>query len=453
MKRLTDKEYIVKSGEVLVGSSLLKSKKLKPKDKLKYMLNNMEFNKVFIYKKTKSIIQNREILKKLKKSFKDYRQKWNEQPKKIINEKIPNSNFKNQKLNPLCVDIEVASICDLACPFCFREHEVTPDKIIDEKFCYSLIDQAAELNIPSIKFNWRGEPLLHPKLPKFINYAKKKGILETIINTNATNLNEKKSKELIEAGLDSIIYSFDGGSKKTYEKMRPGRFKKNKFDDVYNNIKNFKKIKEQMKTPFPYTKIQMILTKETMNEIDNFFNLFENYVDDVSLSQYTERGGDMEALNELELKKYNEKIIEQKLPKGTPYLKDVFGNIKISKGRKPCEQPFQRLMVSYEGKVAMCCYDWGAKHTIGYTNSKSFNNKKDYTTVFEKAKNREKGFELLDRIVMPKEFNKPKQKLETIKDIWFGKEINKVRTDHLECNGINTEICRNCTFKDVYKWE
>ncbi len=453
MKRLIDKDYIVKSGEVLVGSSLLKSKKLKPKDKLKYMLNNMEFNKVFIYKKTKSIIQNREILKKLKKSFKDYRQKWNEQPKKIINEKIPNSNFKNQKLNPLCVDIEVASICDLACPFCFREHEVTPDKIIDEKFCYSLIDQAAELNIPSIKFNWRGEPLLHPKLPKFINYAKKKGILETLINTNATNLNEKKSKELIEAGLDSIIYSFDGGSKKTYEKMRPGRFKKNKFDDVYNNIKNFKKIKEQMKTPFPYTKIQMILTKETMNEIDNFFNLFENYVDDVSLSQYTERGGDIEALNEVELKKYNEKIIEQKLPKGTPYLKDVFGNIKISKGRKPCEQPFQRLMVSYEGKVAMCCYDWGAKHTIGYTNSKSFNNKKDYTTVFEKAKNREKGFELLDRIVMPKEFNKPKQKLETIKDIWFGKEINKVRTDHLECNGINTEICRNCTFKDVYKWE
>ena len=67
-----------------------------------------------------------------------------------------------------------------------------------------------------------------------------------------------------------------------------------------------------MKTPFPYTKIQMILTKETMNEIDNFFNLFENYVDDVSLSQYTERGGDIEALNEVELKKYNEKIIEQK---------------------------------------------------------------------------------------------------------------------------------------------
>ena len=55
-----------------------------------------------------------------------------------------------------------------------------------------LIDQAADLQIPSIKFNWRGEPLLHPKLPKFIEYAKKKGILDTIINTNATTLSEKK---------------------------------------------------------------------------------------------------------------------------------------------------------------------------------------------------------------------------------------------------------------------
>ena len=99
---------------------------------------------------------------------------------------------------PLCLDIEVASVCDLACPFCYREHIVTPDKVIDEKLCYELIDQAAELKIPSIKFNWRGEPLLHPKLSNFIKYAKEKGILETIINTNATNLTIENSNKLIE---------------------------------------------------------------------------------------------------------------------------------------------------------------------------------------------------------------------------------------------------------------
>ena len=452
MSKTNNKDYIVKTGEVLIGSSLLKSKKFKPKDRLGYMLNNMDSNNAFNNKKTSSKSENSIILENLKNDFKNYRAQWNEQPNKLINEKTSSDNFNLKNLKPLCIDIEVAAICDLACSFCFREYEVTPDKIIDEKFCYNLIDQAADLKIPSIKFNWRGEPLLHPKLPQFIKYAKRKGILETIINTNATNLTEKKSKELIDSGLDFIIYSFDGGSKATYEKMRPGRFKKNKFETVYENIKNFKKTKDQMQTSFPYTKIQMILTKDTMNEVDNFFKLFENYVDDVSLSQYTERGGGLEALNDSELTKYKKKIKEKNLPEGTPYLKDLDGNIKISNGRIPCKQPFQRLMITYEGKVAMCCYDWGAKHTVGYLNSKSFNNKKDYTNVFEKAKNRDKGFELLENIKMPKPFNTPEQKIETIEEVWLGKEINKVRDDHIKCGGTNTEICQECTFKDVYKW-
>ena len=51
--------------------------------------------------------------------------------------------------------------------------------------------------------------------------------------------------------------------------MRP-EIKENSFDKVYSNIKNFKKIKDELKSKLPYTKIQMILTKETSHEIDNF---------------------------------------------------------------------------------------------------------------------------------------------------------------------------------------
>ena len=63
---------------------------------------------------------------------------------------------------------------------------------------------------------------------------------------------------MIKSGLDIIIFSFDGGSKQTYEKMRPGRFKRNNFDSVYENIKKFSEIKKEMKAKFPITKIQMI---------------------------------------------------------------------------------------------------------------------------------------------------------------------------------------------------
>ena len=73
-----------------------------------------------------------------------------------------NSEFFSN-INPLCVDIETASICDLACPHCYREYLITPDKIMDEKLYKKIIDQISDLGIPSIKLNWRGEPLLNQK--------------------------------------------------------------------------------------------------------------------------------------------------------------------------------------------------------------------------------------------------------------------------------------------------
>ena len=73
--------------------------------------------------------------------------------------------------------------------------------------------------------------------------------------------------------------------------MRPGRFSKNNFDNIYRNISNFSKIRKL--TPIPRTKIQMILTEETRKEQDEYYKLFKDIVDEVSVKQYTERGGNL----------------------------------------------------------------------------------------------------------------------------------------------------------------
>ena len=75
------------------------------------------------------------LLDDFKKRFKKYREDWNLQPKTCIEKKFLSSEMIKKRITPLCVDIEVASICDLACPFCYREFIVTPDKIINEKLC------------------------------------------------------------------------------------------------------------------------------------------------------------------------------------------------------------------------------------------------------------------------------------------------------------------------------
>ena len=272
-------EIAIKEQEILVGSSRLTNINKNSFDRVNYMLTNMEYNKAYIY--TVSKINDKEkslqILEELKKKYINYRKDWNQ----ALDNYDKKNNFTNHLNNiskPLSVDIETAAICDLACPHCSREYIITPDKLMSFDLYKKLIEQVSDLEVPSIKLNWRGEPLLNTKIHELVDYAKKKGILEVAINTNATTLDKKKSKMLIESGLDVIIFSFDGGTSKTYEKMRPGRFKENKLDTVYNNIKNFSEIKKEMNAKFPISKIQMILTKESRNEVDNFFNLFDSSI-------------------------------------------------------------------------------------------------------------------------------------------------------------------------------
>ena len=76
-----------------------------------------------------------------------------------------------------------------------------------KELAFKIIDQCKELGVPSMKFNWRGEPLMHPNLSEIINYAKNNGVIETIINTNATHLNNKVSEKIIQSGLDILIFS------------------------------------------------------------------------------------------------------------------------------------------------------------------------------------------------------------------------------------------------------
>ena len=386
--------------------------------------------------------------------YKEYRRRWRETPATAIRNKIYGEKFKALQKGPLCVDIETAAICNLACPFCYRQFIATPDKLMDINLYMKLIDQCAEIDVPSIKLNWRGEPLMHPKLPEMVKYAKDKGILEVIINTNAVLLTEKLSKKLIDAGLDLMIYSFDGGTKESYEKMRIGRYGENTFEPVVKNIRDFARIRNEMGSPFPRTKIQMILVEENHNEIESFFNLFEDCVDDVSLKAYTERGGDISDLDKESRLKVLEYLADQNLPDDTPYWKDKNSDILVSQGRLACEQPYQRLMVTFHGSVSMCCYDWGNEHPVGFLDDRAIKNSlKEYEKAKEKSEAGDFGYDHIKNLSLPKRYIKPNEVVQTLKEIWHGKAINTVRKCHVNGAVNAVDICKQCQFKETYAWK
>ena len=150
-------DLIYKPGDVLTGSNKLSDIEKECISREEYMVLNASDNKAIEFYKKK--YGDSKAVDSLIKDYLGYRNAWNKQPKSCIEK-----NKKFIEKPPLCVDIESASICDLACPFCYRSALATPDRLIDFEFAINLIDQISELNVTSMKFNWRGEPLLHPRL-------------------------------------------------------------------------------------------------------------------------------------------------------------------------------------------------------------------------------------------------------------------------------------------------
>ena len=140
---------------------------------------------------------------------------------------------------------------------------------------------------------------------------------------------------------------------------------------------------------------------------------------------------------------YYHQLSLYKLPVGTPYLRDAFGKIKIASGRKPCEQPFQRLMVSYDGRVFMCCIDWGNEHPVGYVADDYFSKgDADYKSVLDRVNMNKKGYELME-LTMPMRYTKPKQLVRTLDEIWNSQEINSVRELHVRGKLESIPVCNN----------
>ena len=91
-------------------------------DKINFMTENMHINKAFLYyTKDKPKKEQEEILKEFKKRYLNYRSGWRGQPQNCFNKKLFGDSFQKLELSPLCIDLELASVCDLACPHCFRQ--------------------------------------------------------------------------------------------------------------------------------------------------------------------------------------------------------------------------------------------------------------------------------------------------------------------------------------------
>jgi radical SAM protein with 4Fe4S-binding SPASM domain len=235
---------------------------------------------------------------------------------------------------PTHLDIELSDACNLRCIMCIQgiEDGVKGAGHMDTAFAKRMIDQGAARGLKSIKVNWRGESALHRDLAEIIRYAKFKGILDVQLNTNGIPYTAERIREIILAGLDRVIVSMDGATKETYERIRV----RASYEKLRENVILFWKIRNELGRVKPFIRIQMVRMKENAHEVDQFFEMWKPYVDDIRISDVSNRGqGDVSVGDQAPI------------------------------ARAVCPQPWQRMIIARDGRVLPCCSDWHMEWVIG----------------------------------------------------------------------------------------
>jgi len=239
---------------------------------------------------------------------------------------------------PTRVWVEPTSLCNLRCPFCCnRQMPRAQHGFMDFELFRELADEAAG-KVRQFNLFHRGESLLHPQLVKMVRYAHRKR-LRTRIHTNGTMLNPDMDRELIEAQLDVLSFSFDGYDREMYEKNRPNA----SFDNVLANILGFLTTKKKMGAQKPFVAIELMeIANHPPNELAK------------------KRRGFLKRFEGLPLDKF---VIRR--PHNWAGLVDIGTTDSETRPRIPCPFLWHALVVFWDGRVLPCPQDFFGALRLG----------------------------------------------------------------------------------------
>lgn len=226
---------------------------------------------------------------------------------------------------PIHVDIELAAKCQLACTMCpygTGSFDESMQGMMSPEMARMALKQARDGGALSCKLNFRGEPGLAPRLDEMVRLAKSLGFVEVAINTNLTAFSIRRLHQLCAAGLDLMIVSVDGATAETYEAIRIN----GDFNKLLRNLE-FLRVSENR----PRIRIQIVEQDRNRHEKALMESVFGQLCDEIRYQQVMDRGAGEGRSGE----------------------------------RKRCPQPWQRLIVAWDGMVFGCCSNWNNEYPLG----------------------------------------------------------------------------------------
>ena len=159
--------------------------------------------------------------------------------------------------------IEPTDNCNIACRTCFRNAWDAPmGRMSAAAFSAVLEGLDAFAQMPTVFFGGIGEPLFHPRTPEWVAQVKQRGARVELI-TNGTLLTEKKTHQLIDAGLNILWVSLDGASPESFADVRLGA----ELPTVLENLRRFRQLRKGGHYPRPELGIAFVAMKRNINDL------------------------------------------------------------------------------------------------------------------------------------------------------------------------------------------
>lgn len=234
---------------------------------------------------------------------------------------------------PWTLFVEPTNHCNLKCVFCPQKSQERDLGFLSMDLYKKVLEEAAEIGVHKFNLFFLGESLMHKSLFEMIQLASDHGV-QTRLNTNASFLDERRSRELLESGLDYLTISFEGVNKEIYENLRV----KGNFEKTSQNIQTVIRQKKEgnYKTQIS---IEIIDLEETQPFLPEFEERMRSYgPDEIVTKVYRNWIGYLEAQKDLS-------------------LQDAY---------QVCSYPWRSMALLWDGTFVPCCVDYDGKYPLGH---------------------------------------------------------------------------------------
>ena len=258
---------------------------------------------------------------------------------------------------PKSVKIELTARCDFQCFFCASAMRLRKKADISRDFYERIVRETRGLGVEELGVFYLGESFICDWLPEAIRYAKREcGYPYVFLTTNGRLATPERVRECMEAGLDSLKFSFNFGDSRQFQDVT--RVKAAEYHTVVGNLKGARRVRDEVlartghrcgvyASSILYDGTQRNLMREAVLDILPYVD--EHYW----LPLYGQAGLTAGA-------------------RGTRPTAGNQGRVGALRKPLPCWSLFTEGHITYDGRLSACCFDHDGRFNMGDLNEISF---------------------------------------------------------------------------------